>query len=205
MAGSAFDCRKSAQRCSSHHMPSVWKTGKGTSRRIGRRCTSRTSFTTCEVICCHTHRTLTSFDFSQAWAEAVRQDSTVIIFNCGNYERIGIRHRTTQTLYLSQLIKTYRCKDPPYGKLHIGLYMAAFEDAVDRAAQQREAGKIKGNRPDISSDHRPLHSKRSLPNDGPACRTRKRRKLHTARPFGASSSNNSVVNMHLFLLYLKCT
>jgi hypothetical protein len=39
---------------------------------------------------------------------------------------------------LSKLIDIARDKDPAYGKLHIGLYIAAFKDAIDRAAQLHE-------------------------------------------------------------------
>jgi hypothetical protein len=55
--------------------------------------------------------------------------------HAGSFEYIGVRHRATQTLYLSDLIKTHTCRDPGYGKLHIGLYIAALEDAEDRVMQ----------------------------------------------------------------------
>ncbi|KAF8907637.1 hypothetical protein CPB84DRAFT_1768412, partial [Gymnopilus junonius] len=51
-------------------------------------------------------------------------DSTFIIFHCGRYERIGFRHRASQTLYLSGLIDPINMKDPSYRKLHIGLHVA---------------------------------------------------------------------------------
>ncbi|RDB15923.1 hypothetical protein Hypma_003520 [Hypsizygus marmoreus] len=70
-----------------------------------------------------------------AWAQSVRKDTSLIIFSCGNFERIGIRHRKSQTLYLSDLIDVANDKDPPYGKLHLGLYIAAFRDTLDRAGQ----------------------------------------------------------------------
>ncbi|KAJ6614728.1 hypothetical protein B0H10DRAFT_130605 [Mycena sp. CBHHK59/15] len=40
----------------------------------------------------------------QIWAQAVKHDTTFLVLHCGNYEYIGIRHRATQTLYLSELI-----------------------------------------------------------------------------------------------------
>ncbi|KAK0205957.1 hypothetical protein DFS33DRAFT_1257225 [Desarmillaria ectypa] len=73
-------------------------------------------------------------DFVQrAWAHAVGFDSTVIIFDCGNYLRIGIRHRKTQTLYLSDLVDVCSRKDPVYGKLLVGIFLAIIRDALDRA------------------------------------------------------------------------
>ncbi|TFK67762.1 hypothetical protein BDN72DRAFT_960743 [Pluteus cervinus] len=70
-----------------------------------------------------------------AWHRAVTRDATIIVFHCGNYERIGIRHRATQTLILSDLIEVSKCQDPGYGKIHVGLMLAAVQDALDRHGQ----------------------------------------------------------------------
>ncbi|EDR08270.1 uncharacterized protein LACBIDRAFT_327363 [Laccaria bicolor S238N-H82] len=70
----------------------------------------------------------------QAWAEAVQNDATFIVINAGLYEVIGLRHRASQTLYLSDIFKVSN-STPAYGKLHTGLYLAAFKDALDRARQ----------------------------------------------------------------------
>ncbi|CAA7267693.1 unnamed protein product [Cyclocybe aegerita] len=67
-----------------------------------------------------------------AWARAAMTDSTFIIFHCGRYERIGIRHRKTQTLYLSELVDTVLSSDPAYRALHIGLHLAIVKDLLDR-------------------------------------------------------------------------
>ncbi|TFK67764.1 hypothetical protein BDN72DRAFT_960745 [Pluteus cervinus] len=67
-----------------------------------------------------------------AWHQAVAEDATIIVFHCGNYERIGIRHRATQTLILSKLIEVSKCQDPAYGKIHVGLMLAAVKDTLDR-------------------------------------------------------------------------
>ena len=50
----------------------------------------------------------------------------------GNWELIAVRVRETQTMYISKLVKV---SDPSYFKLHIGLYIASFRDAKDRAAR----------------------------------------------------------------------
>ncbi|KAF4619154.1 hypothetical protein D9613_004780 [Agrocybe pediades] len=65
-----------------------------------------------------------------AWFRSVADDSTFIIFNCGRYERIGIRHRATQTLFLSDLIDPARTHE--YGKIHVGLHLAILKDCIDR-------------------------------------------------------------------------
>ena len=60
-------------------------------------------------------------------------DTTFIIFNCGKYERIGVRHRATGTLFLSNLIDVHGCRDPGYGKIQVGLYLLMIRDAMERA------------------------------------------------------------------------
>ncbi|KAK0231414.1 hypothetical protein IW262DRAFT_1343997 [Armillaria fumosa] len=73
-------------------------------------------------------------DFIQrAWARAVHSDSTFIIFDCGNFLRIGIRRRKTQTLYISELVDVPDCSNPAFGKLMIAINAAILRDAVDRA------------------------------------------------------------------------
>ncbi|KAJ7065525.1 hypothetical protein C8F01DRAFT_748504 [Mycena amicta] len=67
-----------------------------------------------------------------AWARAVESDSSMIIFNCGNYERICVRHRATQTLYVSDLFDVTSCKDPGYIKLHAGVFLSQTLDAIVR-------------------------------------------------------------------------
>ena len=39
-------------------------------------------------------------------------------------------------LYISDLIKLPTCKDPGYGKLHIGIYITAIQDTMDWEEQQ---------------------------------------------------------------------
>ena len=84
-------------------------------------------------------------DFTKAWAQATKADSSIIVLQSGNHEFIGIRHRRTRTLYISDLIEPHACQEPAYGKLHVGLYMAAARDAIDRE-RQRAAGN--GDGPD---------------------------------------------------------
>jgi hypothetical protein len=62
----------------------------------------------------------------------VEADATLIIFHCGNCERIGYRHRNSQTLFLSGLIDVSAGSKPHYGQLQIGLYMIILRDALER-------------------------------------------------------------------------
>ncbi|KAK0226930.1 hypothetical protein EDD85DRAFT_940319 [Armillaria nabsnona] len=74
-------------------------------------------------------------DFVQrAWAQAVNFDSTIILFDCGNYFRVGVRHRKTQTLYISNLVDVSSCPEPVYGKLMVAINLAIIRDAMDRTA-----------------------------------------------------------------------
>ncbi|KAG5651125.1 hypothetical protein H0H81_009777 [Sphagnurus paluster] len=75
----------------------------------------------------------------RAWTLSAEHDTTYMIFNCGNYERIGFRHRDSQTLFLSDLIDVPRCKSPAYGKIHIGLFLAIIQDVIDRTEDEFKA------------------------------------------------------------------
>jgi len=63
---------------------------------------------------------------------AVEVDVTFIIFHCGKAERIGFRHRETQTLYLSELIDPSTVEK--FGKIQIGLQLAIVKDVLEREA-----------------------------------------------------------------------
>ncbi|KAF9040202.1 hypothetical protein BDZ89DRAFT_1060616 [Hymenopellis radicata] len=67
----------------------------------------------------------------RAWIKAVRFDVSVIVFDCGNFLRIGIRQRETQTLFLSSLIDV---GDPAskYGRLMLGLHLCILHDVLAR-------------------------------------------------------------------------
>ncbi|KAG6816552.1 hypothetical protein H0H87_005259 [Tephrocybe sp. NHM501043] len=77
-----------------------------------------------------------------AWGRTAERDSSFLVFHCGIYERIAFRHRTSQTLYISEAIDVANCANPAYGKIHVGLYMAILEDVLDRTRQlmQHETG-----------------------------------------------------------------
>ncbi|KAH9474857.1 Mitogen-activated protein kinase kinase 5 [Psilocybe cubensis] len=66
----------------------------------------------------------------KAWIDAVHTDATFIVFSCGRQERIAIRHRQSQTLFLSDLIDP--TKIPGYRKIHLGLTIAAIKDRLER-------------------------------------------------------------------------
>ncbi|KAJ7664001.1 hypothetical protein DFH06DRAFT_1189169 [Mycena polygramma] len=76
----------------------------------------------------------------QVWAQAVKHDTTYLVIHSGNHEYIGMRHRASQTLFLSELYAPSAC-DPcgGYLKLHTGLYLSAVKDAEQRAFLMQQA------------------------------------------------------------------
>ena len=69
----------------------------------------------------------------------MRSKCTITVLHSGNHEIIGIRHRTSQTLYISDVIEPHSCSDPGYGKIQVGIYIAAIQETIDRARRDREA------------------------------------------------------------------
>lgn len=122
---------------------------------------------------------------NKAWTRSVKRDTTFIVFQCGNFERIGVRHRQSQTLYLSDVVDVVNGKGPAYGKLHTGLFIAAFEDGFDRAQQLREAEAISI----ASASDTPMTSKRPADNTNHVeRRTRRRITVAEARDQSAKAS-----------------
>ncbi|KAF9040266.1 hypothetical protein BDZ89DRAFT_1060691 [Hymenopellis radicata] len=91
----------------------------------------------------------------KAWVAAVRNDATAIIFDCGNFIRIGVRHRERQTLFLSSLIDIRTCKDPSYGGLWTALHVAIASDAMQRLPLLENAVLGKRNSTFELEPHRP--------------------------------------------------
>jgi len=60
-------------------------------------------------------------------------DASFLIFHAGNLEFIGIRHRQSQTLYISRLIDVPDdTKLPAYNRIHVGLFIASYKDTLAR-------------------------------------------------------------------------
>ncbi|KAG5351929.1 hypothetical protein C0989_004476 [Termitomyces sp. Mn162] len=78
---------------------------------------------------------MTTSLIQHAWTRAVERDSSFIVFHCGTFERIGFRHRSSQTLILSDLIDVTNCKDPAYAHLQTGLFISIINDIRDRTRQ----------------------------------------------------------------------
>ncbi|KAF8074528.1 hypothetical protein FPV67DRAFT_585695 [Lyophyllum atratum] len=85
---------------------------------------------------------MASLFLQRAWARSVEQNTTYTVFNCGNFERIGFRHRSSQTLFLSELIRVPECKNPGYGKISIGLFLSIVQDVMDRTELERHQDEL---------------------------------------------------------------
>ncbi|TFK66628.1 hypothetical protein BDN72DRAFT_141317 [Pluteus cervinus] len=85
----------------------------------------------------------------RAWLLAVEFDLTFVVISNGNSERIGMRDRATQTLFLSQFI--HLSEEKEYMKSHVGLYLAAWEEHFqrDRAEQIRVANESRHPSPSL--------------------------------------------------------
>ncbi|KAF9042052.1 hypothetical protein BJ165DRAFT_1485237 [Panaeolus papilionaceus] len=68
----------------------------------------------------------------RAWCRAVENDATFIVFNCGNGEKIGIRHRASNTLFISPRLDPF---NTPYTSVHMALHWAILKDALERTPQ----------------------------------------------------------------------
>jgi hypothetical protein len=89
----------------------------------------------------------------------VHAQSTAVIIHSGNYEYVCIRHRATQTLYVSDILHVPFLENPGYGKLQIGIYLTALNDALGRNRLEK-AQAVNGDSPGDNDDPGPGPSDR---------------------------------------------
>ena len=83
----------------------------------------------------------------------VKCDSTYAVLHAGKYELLFFRNRRNQTLHISDIIEPHDIGQevpdgPGYYQIHIGLYISAIRDAIDRARQLKDFGGDEGTLPD---------------------------------------------------------
>lgn len=98
-----------------------------------------------------------------------------MVLNTGNSERIGIRHRATNTLFLSPPLNPF---EPPYMRYHMALYASIIDDAFSRL--------------ETSDGFKSRDRKRSAPDNGAPKRTSKRLKGETPATTTITHSVNDV-------------
>ncbi|KAF9042140.1 kinase-like domain-containing protein [Panaeolus papilionaceus] len=106
----------------------------------------------------------TSHFLQRIWCRAVENDATFLVLNTGNSERIGIRHRATNTLFLTPPLDPFQ---PPYMRYHMALYASIIDDAFSRL----DATEVSQRR----------NQKRPAPDDQIPTRTSKRLKGEEAQ------------------------
>ncbi|KAF8890237.1 hypothetical protein CPB85DRAFT_1441245 [Mucidula mucida] len=79
----------------------------------------------------------------KAWIDAVKTDSSMIVFDCGHFIRLGVRHRRLQTLFLSELIDIRHCYAPAYGRLWTSMHVAVVYDALQRLPELETVAELK--------------------------------------------------------------
>jgi len=102
----------------------------------------------------------------------VRQNSTVLVIHAGNYEYVCIRHRETQTLYISDILHIPFLKEPGYGKVQIGIYIIALDDALQRVALG-DAGGAPGTSSGVAGSSPTKEKKPDASEDGNTTRVSK--------------------------------
>ncbi|KAK0451991.1 uncharacterized protein EV420DRAFT_1311758 [Desarmillaria tabescens] len=157
-------------------------------------------------------------DFIQrAWARAVHSDSTFIIFDCGDFLRIGVRHRKTQTLYISELVDICTCSNPTFGKLMVAINVAILRDAIERAPlldpslvkhKQLQTGKSRKRQQDANEADIPVRRSRRKLGETPVDETAPEvsHRFHTASPYSAILPQeiiNELLTRNIALLYLQ--
>ena len=136
--------------------------------------------------------------------QATRADCSIIVIQSGTYECIGIRDRATQTLYISDLIEPHACEEPSYGKLHVGIYIAAVKDAIDRAKQNaaRSADDPNGSGLSDDIDHKDEGGSKG-PRDGGRKRGKKGGKKGN-KPTEGSSTMFIAVDILAKVCFIQC-
>ncbi|PPQ87433.1 hypothetical protein CVT24_001383, partial [Panaeolus cyanescens] len=69
------------------------------------------------------------------WTKMVSIDATFCAISCGTKERIGVRHRESNSLFFSDIIEP---SAEGYGAIHVALYCAIIKDAMGRAYSEEE-------------------------------------------------------------------
>ncbi|PPR02506.1 hypothetical protein CVT24_001972 [Panaeolus cyanescens] len=83
----------------------------------------------------------------RAWNAAAEDDATFLLISCGTKERIGIRHRATNTLFLSDVI---RPEDDDYIITQVAFYSALTRDFLAREPPPKPSAKRKRSPVDLS-------------------------------------------------------
>ncbi|KAF9050509.1 hypothetical protein BJ165DRAFT_1525730 [Panaeolus papilionaceus] len=82
------------------------------------------------------YQPIASHFVQRAWNLAVERDATFILLSCGTKARIGIRNRSTNTLFLSDIL---RADDESYTMTHVAFVSACVRDTISRKISETPA------------------------------------------------------------------
>ncbi|KII83383.1 hypothetical protein PLICRDRAFT_451808 [Plicaturopsis crispa FD-325 SS-3] len=127
----------------------------------------------------------------KTWTQSIRDNSTLIILHTGNLEFICVRHRESQTLYISDILHLPCMKDPMYGRTVLGVYLTALDDAIRRNTLDSAADKenVRPSTPPAVSTSDDGHE-----SDGSAKKKARRNPPRRARPVGGSRNVKSATS-----------
>ncbi|KII83397.1 hypothetical protein PLICRDRAFT_452257 [Plicaturopsis crispa FD-325 SS-3] len=123
---------------------------------------------------------------TQAWIRSIRDNSTFIVLATGNLEFICVRHRESQTLYVSDILHVPYMEDPMYGKTLLGVYLAVVQDAIRRHELESAADR-EGNHPGGVPTAAPQSTDEAEESEGPP-----RKRAHTTPPSPQRRSGSKV-------------
>lgn len=81
----------------------------------------------------------------------VKDDATYAVITSGNYELVLRRHREFQTVYISEVIATFKSENPSHYRLHTSLIVSSYLDTLDRANQLEKLSHLDPTLPWIST------------------------------------------------------
>ncbi|PPR04493.1 hypothetical protein CVT24_013102 [Panaeolus cyanescens] len=134
----------------------------------------------------------------RAWSRAVETDATFMVFNSGETERIGIRHRATNTLFLSSWTKPF---SGTYLAIHLTLYSTIVKDALARTPIECQRGDGAIAQP-ISQAESTVKLKRKQQSSDLDVVTRKSKRLRGGEPPSTKSFDieKEIASRHILLV-----
>lgn len=68
-------------------------------------------------------------------------------YNGSAFRKSRNNRNPQRTLYISHVIEPHSCSNPAYGKIQVGIYIAAIQETIDRARQDMEASENRARGP----------------------------------------------------------
>lgn len=120
-----------------------------------------------------------------------------------------VRHRASQTLYVSEVIEPHACINPAYGELQVAIYVAAIQDAMDRKQQQQPSpvsrgGALIGGSKGKNNSHDSGSGRKGGPQAGPRDKPKSGRGVAKGDRFQGSASEKGPTDDEL-AIEVRCS